>query len=397
MVLEAAFDDASPSSDFDTYSSGSGSSQASNAVQIDLSKASRPFPILGPLTGFGNRQLLKMTADIVRSAPRIIQRPLTQEEVDAVVASVSKYQQVHSWIYCNGLILGGLRAQSTRAAMEFPMKKAFKSMSIDFNSFGPLKGPLSSAAWNAVRTTLWLAWYGLPAYVIGGVAGQVMMAQKQMSDERLKQFHRDMQSDIAKRRLGEVVHRRQQGLPTDPVQQSDGQVHDVEDMSPQFGSDATLNSSYDTVRRPSNDYVQPSSTNMSSEPVIGRPQIDQGRYQDQRQGELPPLGTPEQQRAQISTAGSAWDRVRRQAGQTESAWERVRRQASGSGEPSSVPSSQWPPPRNSVPLTDSFTFDEREEDRQLAKSEAQQEFDARVERERQGKDFDDVRSSGRRW
>jgi len=40
-----------------------------------------------------------------------------------------------------------------------------------------------------------------------------------------------------------------------------------------------------------------------------------------------------------------------------------------------------------VPRTDSFTFDEREEDRQLAKAEAQRDFDARIERERQGRDF----------
>jgi hypothetical protein len=43
---------------------------------------------------------------------------------------------------------------------------------------------------------------------------------------------------------------------------------------------------------------------------------------------------------------------------------------------------------------DSFAFSTTEEDRQLARAEAQKKFDARVERERQGKDFND---SGRKW
>jgi hypothetical protein len=45
---------------------------------------------------------------------------------------------------------------------------------------------------------------------------------------------------------------------------------------------------------------------------------------------------------------------------------------------------------------DSFSFSQGEEDKQLAKTEAQKEFDARLERERSGKDFDE--GSGRkRW
>jgi hypothetical protein len=38
---------------------------------------------------------------------------------------------------------------------------------------------------------------------------------------------------------------------------------------------------------------------------------------------------------------------------------------------------------------DSYSFSNSDEERQLAKTEAQKEFDARIERERQGRDFDD--------
>jgi len=47
-------------------------------------------------------------------------------------------------------------------------------------------------------------------------------------------------------------------------------------------------------------------------------------------------------------------------------------------------------------IIDGFSFSSSEADRQLAKSEAQRDFDARLEQERAGKDFAD-RGQGRRW
>jgi hypothetical protein len=51
----------------------------------------------------------------------------------------------------------------------------------------------------------------------------------------------------------------------------------------------------------------------------------------------------------------------------------------------------------SEPLTDSFSFSETDEEKELAKAEAQEEFDRRVERERQGKDFEPMRRGGKNW
>lgn len=89
--------------------------------------------------------------------------------------------------------------------------------------------------------------------------------------------------------------------------------------------------------------------------------------------------------ANQSQEGNAWDRIRRQAQTGPSVgkpkgrgWNAIRKEqedGSTSG--------------------DSFAFSSDDEQRQLAKDEAQNEFDARVERERQGGNFNENR--GKRW
>jgi hypothetical protein len=90
---------------------------------------------------------------------------------------------------------------------------------------------------------------------------------------------------------------------------------------------------------------------------------------------------------------------------SESTWDRVRRLANEKSQNPSPASSQdsWGRPptgqrgRNdgssASEAGDSFAFSTADEERQLAKSEAQREFDARIERERHGGDFDEKK----RW
>jgi hypothetical protein len=88
--------------------------------------------------------------------------------------------------------------------------------------------------------------------------------------------------------------------------------------------------------------------------------------------------------------------------QPSSAWDRLRQNAMTGGNQSTSaganrsksPPSGSPPSTSRTSDSDSFSFSRRDEETQLAKSEAQKEFDARVEKEREGKDFDD--GSGRR-
>ncbi|KAF2668009.1 hypothetical protein BT63DRAFT_306852 [Microthyrium microscopicum] len=72
------------------------------------------------------------------------------------------------------------------------------------------------------------------------------------------------------------------------------------------------------------------------------------------------------------------------------AWERLRQKATRN-EASSSPREQ----RNNEPQGDSFSFSSSMAEREMAKEEAQKDFDARLDRERQGQDFDD--KAGKRW
>merc|ERR1711881_763538 len=110
---------------------------------------------------------------------------------------------------------------------------------------------------------------------------------------------------------------------------------------------------------------------------------DNSGYRYSSQDDASPFNAPEQSSLSSATGGSAWDRVRTQAGQRESAWDRVRRGGGSNGDQSSSSSWQSQSGGGNQPLTDSFTFDQRDEDRQLARSEAQKDFNARLDRERQ--------------
>jgi hypothetical protein len=84
----------------------------------------------------------------------------------------------------------------------------------------------------------------------------------------------------------------------------------------------------------------------------------------------------------------------------ESAWDRIRREAaSGQSQSPSTPgysAEKRQTPRQESAPGDSFTFSATDEERQLAKQDAQKDFDARVERERQGRDFEDS-TARKKW
>ena len=87
-----------------------------------------------------------------------------------------------------------------------------------------------------------------------------------------------------------------------------------------------------------------------------------------------------------NSGGSTWDRIRRNA-------------ASGQAQPDQRSHHNTARPiqreqSESSTLGDSFSFSSTDEERQLAKTEAQREFDDRLERERKGGDFED---RGKRW
>lgn len=98
-----------------------------------------------------------------------------------------------------------------------------------------------------------------------------------------------------------------------------------------------------------------------------------------------------------STGGSAWDRIRKQGG-IPSAGSRGSNWPSGRGPPpTSTAPNAWSKSQRASGPGDGYTFSSAEEERQLAKSDAQKEFDDRVERERRGGDFTSSNGDQKRW
>jgi len=380
MVLEAAFSDDSPTNDTDAYDSSDGTGSQDTTLRIDVSQAKQPFTILGPLFGFGTSELASMSAGIAREAPRIIQRSLTQEELDAVVTSVSQYFQVQSTIFSVALILGFFRARSTRREMIFPMARAFKKIPINIDHFGPLRGRPARTSWYAAHLSLWGLWYGFPGYIFGGIAGHAAMAQTQLTDKRLNRFNQDMQNEASKRRLQNAVNRRDQGLPQKPDGLAMRGRQESDDMSPQ--GDAELGKDgYLEIQSRVQEARRQASIDTSSADTIETMRDTERTQQPSAQGF---------NRNRDGSLQATRNQIPQSTNPSESAWDRIRKQVSSSEQPSSP--TRWQPGSNS-PSND-YTFDEQDEDRQLAKVEAQKEFDARIERERQGKDFNSPRGGG---
>jgi hypothetical protein len=93
-------------------------------------------------------------------------------------------------------------------------------------------------------------------------------------------------------------------------------------------------------------------------------------------------------------SGSAWERIRRgskSGGQSGgSSWPTNNQEASPQSRESAwakLQNNTQPEQRQGLTTGDSFAFSKSDEERSLAKDEAQKEFDARVERERRGGDF----------
>lgn len=117
---------------------------------------------------------------------------------------------------------------------------------------------------------------------------------------------------------------------------------------------------------------------ISSQQQVQEAQTSQRQSTGQQRQSSDPFGSPSTE-VESKPAGSAWERLRQQA-------------ASGQSQPST--SRTQSPSRTSSQEGDSFSFSNSDEDKQLGRAEAQKQFDARIDREREGKDFEDSR--GRR-
>ena len=410
MVL----DEASPTAD--SFSSDDSAFGANTAPRngstltlprsIELSTFARPVPIFGAALGYNDDLLKAIVEQDGNHMSRILRRPLTVPEWEAATFHMAKMHSYASYGWPLGTALGGWQAYRTRESWRFPFYKPnLEEVGHKFNSFGPLKDQAARAAWQSLRFACYQSLIGGAVKVVTTAYAINVAWAGQRMDPRLQDFWstlRDLKPEEIRERGNTSLSASSEDT-ADPIDQQDIAREYPQEPAPT-----------EQMRR--------------QEPPGSRRRVDQSNIWEQRRqaaakgGTMPQAGpTPPAPRDQSLTdydfddaspmardvapakdassqSGSAWDRVRQgntprslpnqqfnpnQSAQS-NAWSRARSSAVGANG-QGTQSSQ-----------DTFSFSSADSDRQLARDEAQRNFDERVERERHGENFGEPPSGRKR-
>ncbi|KAF2654390.1 hypothetical protein K491DRAFT_600964 [Lophiostoma macrostomum CBS 122681] len=326
------------------------------------------------------------TNNTIIFAEQKIGRQLTSEESQTLAHILFRMEQRQSYVAAAGLAAGAWRWYTTMAVNRYPMYLP-KAESINPNKFMFINGP--NAQWAQLGK------------VVGQLWAQPLAARETATDPNLRQFAQDLKAKM--QGAGLPPPGQGAGLPTHgaPAQnlpphagaprwgrrppsqtqtQPQASTNDDDDMSPTAGNDSWSFA-------PSDPYGDSSSssertgTRSDQRPVPPSPQTDPFDRRPSRSTDSDAS----------STNGVPQNETQNQPIPGQSAWDRLRRGANPT-----APSRQGSPhreQRDGSTLGDGFTFVESGDERKRAQEQAQSEFDQRIERERQGKDF----NSERRW
>ncbi|KAF2255935.1 hypothetical protein BU26DRAFT_512876 [Trematosphaeria pertusa] len=388
-----SFNDTPYPSENDPYSSPSSSSTSGG--RFDASSLPQPIPILGPFLGFSEAAVRFKTESTIKFAERRVHRSLYPEESQALASHLYQLEQTKSYFTAVGAGIGAWRWYKTMEQCRYPLYLP-KPENINPNKFLFVKGPMAQYARHSWRLLLYMFVAGELGKLLGQITGQPIAAQNTANDPKLAQFAADLRNSIAsdttrargagsqqKKEWDDMITREraakeharrdsplpgaQQRRPWTPPQKPAASGDD--DMSPIAGSDPWA--------------------------PMGDSSWGDSGYSDQTQSTQ-----PRQQRASrpsdddaSPTGGMFQDEVRDRSRPGESAWDRLRRGgAPGSAQQRPQQGGREPPhreQREGSTSGDSFAFAESDEERKRAQERARREFDARIARERQGKDFND--------
>ncbi|MCJ1375635.1 hypothetical protein MMC20_006872 [Loxospora ochrophaea] len=411
MVLEQASatsnDDTSPydvpASDQDLYDQSNG--RLSQSMTIELSKLPRANPIIHAIGGFRNERITQIISLELQQNMNLVRRPLSQQEIDATAYWRAKELAVISWGLPIVLTATLTRAYQTRESYKFPLIKPrpdFDPNVLKAGSYELLKGPPAKYFWHGLRG---VSYFIAMAFLIQPFVqsyGMTTMTVGQIADPRLKEINRRKQ-EVANGRLNQERGEQPRtsttsGYPQGANRRATGQQGD--DMSPTGGSglfsdytqgDNGQPASNDTGLLSDNQMQQKEArqqANPQSSPTPDRAttfQVDKVERQPDSFDSTFDDASPTAGNGADGGGGSAWDRIRREAASNPSPRPRGMRRERGPVQQEQQAGST---------TGDSFSFSKSDEERSLAKEEAQKAFDERVERERRGGDFNE---QGRRW
>ncbi|KAF2691159.1 hypothetical protein K458DRAFT_412472 [Lentithecium fluviatile CBS 122367] len=416
MVLEDldkapdSFTDNPYPSETDPYASTSSPSTG----RYDSSTLPQPIPILGPLIGFSEYSVRFKVESTLKFAEYKVHRPLTAEETQALAIHLHKLEQSKSYFSAVGLGLGVWRWYSTMSTNRYPFYLP-KPESINPNKFLFVQGPMAQYARHSWRFTLYFAVASRMGQLLGQVVAQPRAAQDTAKDPRLAQFSADLKASV------EAENTKGQGL-REKMQNEYAELKTREQAAREAAATARGQRGNTSLpeapsRRPRNvQKATPADDDMS--PTAGNDPWPSASTDSWANADFSyDSAQKPQAREQLTPSGNTWGRrsprpadddasptggmfeddVQSQSKPGESAWERLRRGGASSPGQQRTPTGRAQPPhreqREVSTLGDSFAFAETDEERKRAQERAQREFDARLERERQGKDFNEEK----RW
>ncbi|KAF2832928.1 hypothetical protein CC86DRAFT_2063 [Ophiobolus disseminans] len=393
-------------------------SSPSSGTRFDSSTLPRPLPIIGTFMGFSEGAVRFKTETTLKFAERKLGRDLNSQESQALAFHIYQLEQTKSYYAAAGATAGAYRAYATMAKNRYPFYQP-KVEDINPNKFAFIKGPMTPFARHAWRFSLYLLVAGQMGSIIGQLIAQPLAAVNTAKDPKLEQFATELRAasvadqketsskgrEIQDRRKEfERQTRDRSGMGPSPQarwgKQPPVQTGD-DDMSPTagnepWGTQPSASGSWDSFSSQEQNASQQAQTPPSTSVGNRRPQATR-----------PPQASssPFDNDDASPTGGLFQDEVNsssqnKQSRAGESTWDRLRR--GGAPIPGERPAQQSRraeperrEQREGSTLGDSYTFVEGDEERKRERERAQQEFDARLERERQGRDFSS--DDGKRW
>ncbi|KAK8065977.1 hypothetical protein PG997_012724 [Apiospora hydei] len=359
----------------------------------------------------------------VLSAATATNRRLNQTEIDALSESANHAVGRLAWVYPLGLGLAVAAAANGRKTFRFPLytpkMKTFDPRAFPHRSFATLTGKSATWAWHGIRTAAYfpLAWAATLIFM-GSVVRARLLADL-AADQRLSQMKQELA--VINQRSSQLRREQREQRQRQPAQHSPHGANQLPDAH-----SADQPSRQDT-------WTETSQTQAPAGlPPLGSPQRTAGLsgrsgpppsrqgLQDSYYGTgAQATGTQEQEKrtafddddlfddddgspVAASARRSERQRVQSRASQGDSAssWETIRRQARKESSPfakgdHSKDDTAWGRARqdgarttrdaSSTPAREDYSYNGADEEKAYAKDQAQKEFDAMLEAERQGR------------
>jgi hypothetical protein len=419
LVGSAGFSDDAPDSDTDPYSS---SESPRSSIALDISKFPQPFPILGPILGYNGQLLSKLVHKRIEAAAKMLDRPTTEDEATAIAYWTAKQIALTSWGAPLGIAAGAWRAYQTAESFRFPFYKpeidTFRTLPWPSARASLLSGPRAVVAWHTTR----LLAYGF----MGSFIGRILLASYGMSvstvgeitDPRLKNYVGAVRK-VAQSGRGGLPKESQKPGKAGRVQEMDAttiprdSIHDISDNDSPMGeygdtksseSPATIEDALmpDPNMKNPERMVRPSRETYPNQSNTRDSQVEkQSRNFDRTLDDASPTGGKAIEET-VAAGGSTWERIRQQASGQSAGNRGLNRPAVQAQQAPRPIQRTWRRgsqrhPQEGSASGDSLSFSRSEEEGQLARDEAQKDFDARVEQERRGGSFSADNGDEKRW